>query len=114
MIDLSPVKKYLCGKGVSFGPTVNSVVSAPVFSQMPDNLYRPGQFVTEGSLDFAFSQFFINETKYYKILLKEWFDLLKIGASLVILYKPNAVLDADQLLSTVKVLFGTSCKVAKD
>src|SRR3989344_3399002 len=114
MIDLSPVKKYLCGKGVSFGPTVNSVVLAPVFSQLPDNLYRPGQFIAEGSLDFAFSQFFINETKYYKILLKEWFDLLRIGANLVILYKPNAVLGADQLLSTIEVLFDTSCKVVKD
>lgn len=95
------LEKYLKGKGLNVSEIPEHSLLAPHFYQIPSNLYRPAQFFSNNSLDFIYCND-VTATKFYKILLKEWFDLIKVGGTLVLLSCPGNV---------VKTLFGKTAEI---
>ncbi|MBS3132992.1 glycosyltransferase family 2 protein [Candidatus Woesearchaeota archaeon] len=83
----------------------------PVFPGIPhyyktlDSLYSLKERFPAESLDFVFSEGLVNATKYYKILLKEWFLLLRVSGCLIIRFRPNNLLSLEKLEKEVKLLF---------
>ncbi len=82
------------------------------FYKTPDNLYSLKEEMPAESLDFVFNDGLINSTKFYKVLLKEWFYLVKVGGYLIIRFIPNKLLDSEKLRQEVGLLFKDGAKIA--
>ncbi|MBI2664957.1 glycosyltransferase family 2 protein [Candidatus Woesearchaeota archaeon] len=102
-------QSFLNGSGVD--ASEKSAVNAPHFYRVPGNYYSLKEFAPAESLDFVFSENLINATKYYKILLKEWFLALKVGSYLVIRFSSNSILSAEKLRKEVKLLFRGNAEI---
>lgn len=59
----------------------------------PGNHYRLASELGVETYDCLYSQDYINETKYYRILLYEWFLLVKPGGKIIIDFNDNEILD---------------------
>ena len=62
-----------------------------------NQLFHPTEELGQDSQEIVYSKDTVNATKFYPILLKEWFYLVKQGGFLVIDYKPNKILDFKKL-----------------
>lgn len=94
---------YLRGRGLdtSRQPVLNSSMGNEVscFFREPDNLYHfyADDGVEYESLDFVFNNGLLAETKFFKILIKEWFNLLKVSGNLVVRFKENKIINGDNV-----------------
>jgi len=102
-MDLS---QYLTGKGadVSRKPVLEINKKCSHFFVEPDNFYSLRNFADFESLDFIYSKNLINDTKFFKIIIKEWFYFCKVGGHIVIEIKPNKILNFEQLLKECEFL----------
>jgi len=66
-----------------------------------NQLYHPTGTFGSDSKKIVYSKDTINATKFYPILLKEWFYLLEKDGFLVIDYKPNKILGFQKLEETM-------------
>lgn len=66
-----------------------------------NQLYHPTGTFGSDSKELVYSQDTINATKFYPILLKEWFYLLKKDGYLIIDYRPNRILNFQKLEETM-------------
>lgn len=94
-------RPYLLSKGIE---VKNKFVE-------PNNLYSLRKFSDYESLDFIYSHMLINETKFFKILLKEWFNFTKVKGHIMIEMVPNRILNFDQLISECKLLFNNKMEI---
>jgi hypothetical protein len=58
-----------------------------------DQNYHPSGFFGEESKSIVYSKEIVNTTKFFPILLKEWFFVLKKDGYLIIDYVPNKIID---------------------
>jgi len=72
------------------------------FWEAPINqLYHPTGVFGSDSKDIVYSRDTINSTKFFPILIKEWFYLIKKDGVLIIDYRPNNLLDFQKLEKTM-------------
>jgi hypothetical protein len=81
------------------------------FYKLPDNLYRIQHALEPGSYDYLFSRDLIFHTKYYWILLKEWFYMLKVGGLMAIEFIPEGKYTLDFLEEQARFLFRNKISV---
>jgi hypothetical protein len=70
----------------------------------PNNLYSLKKFVDFESLNFIYSKNLINETKFYRILIKEWLNFCRVGGYIIISMKSNKILNFNQLIKECGLL----------
>ncbi|PIZ52021.1 hypothetical protein COY27_01550 [Candidatus Woesearchaeota archaeon CG_4_10_14_0_2_um_filter_33_13] len=100
------IAKYLSGKGIDVSKKSSLSDVKHVFI-VPDNTYR----IVETELDFIYNDGVINLTKYYRILLKEWFYALKKDGKIIIKFIESDWFSSDFLKEEVELLFGDSVSV---
>jgi len=86
------LKKYFLGSGVDVS-RIHYLKEALHQYAEPNNLYLLKNIIGVESQDYLFASDIINKTKYFKILLYEWFVVIKIGGYLIIELKDNGILD---------------------
>lgn len=102
------INKYLVGKGIDVSREKEGFVE-------PDNFYNLKKFCEYESQDHIYSKNFINETKFFRILIKEWMNFCKVGGHIIIEMKSNGILDYAGLLKESEVLIGDKgCIVEKE
>jgi len=100
------INKYLNGKGVDVSlKKVLKEKNIDHFYQEPSGLYSLKDKYKIESLNFIYSKDLINATKYYRILLKDWFNFIKVGGYLIIDFKENSLLDITKLRIEIITLF---------
>lgn len=106
------IKEYLSGKGLdaSRKPVLEGEKIERFFVE-PDNFYSLKDKVPYESLDFIYSKNLINETKFFKILIKEWFYSCKTGGKIIIEMIPNRILNFDSLVKEIELLIGEKTKI---
>lgn len=70
----------------------------------PGNFYLLRNEVGVETADFLYAKDLINETKYYRILLYEWFLVIKVGGYLIIEFEDNEILDYSILKKEIELL----------
>jgi hypothetical protein len=102
--------KFFVGRGleVSEKRTLNDIEH---FYKEPNNFYTLKEKVNPESLGFIYSKNLINKTKFHKILLKEWFNFLKVGGRLIVEMENNDILSFDQLKLEIRLLFEEKIKI---
>ena len=110
---MKKLDKYLKGKGVNTS-SKKALGEKRIdhFYQEPSGLYSLKDKYKIESLDFIYSKNLINATKYYRILLKEWFNFLKVDGFLIIDFKENEILDMTKLRIETIALFKDKAIIA--
>ncbi len=103
------VEKYLKGRGIEVSKEQNKK-NAIHFFREPDNFYSLKEAGKPESFDFVYSKDLINDTKFFRILIKEWFYACKVGGKIIIEMHSNEILNFDQMLKEVEVLLGKKVK----
>jgi len=98
------IKKYLAGKGIDVGKE-HALLQAEHKYIAPDNLYLLRNEVGIETYDYLYSHNCINDTKYFRILLYEWFLVVKKGGYIIIDFEDNEILDLDRLKDEIATLF---------
>lgn len=82
----------------------------------PGNLYLLRDNVGIETYDYLYSYNFINETKYFRILLYEWFLVVKEGGYIIIEFEDNEIMDYSRLKSeiTTLVLYKDKYKIVEE
>ena len=70
----------------------------------PNNFYTLKKFANYETLDFIYSKNLINETKFYKILLKEWSYFCRVGGFIIIEMSSNEILSFEDLEKCINLL----------
>lgn len=87
-----PVIYYLEGRGLDTS-RYPLLKEAEHYFREPDNLYRyvdaEGNAKPYEQFDFVFNDCLFNETKFFQILIKEWFGLVRIGGHVVFRFTPT-------------------------
>ena len=69
-----------------------------------DWLYNLSKFYKEEELDYVYSNSF-NHTKFYKIVLKEWWFYLKQWWKIILDFQSNKILSFSELISVLNLFF---------
>lgn len=101
MIEL---KRYIQGKGIDVGK-IHTISEAEYMYMDPGNLYLLRNEVGVESYDYLYSYNFINEIKYYRILLYEWFIVVRPQGYIIIDFEENEILDLSSLKKEITTLF---------
>ncbi|MBS3076659.1 hypothetical protein J4233_00115 [Candidatus Pacearchaeota archaeon] len=104
------LKNYLCGRGVDVSR--NKVLGSfdHHFIEL-NNFYTLKDFYDYESQDFIYSKNLINETKFFRILVKEWMNFCKVGGHIIIEMRPNQILGLDALVKECQLLIGEKGKI---
>jgi len=108
---------YTYGKGLD----VSKDKSLPLMSRLskhiyiePSNLYNLRGFAEFESLDFIYSKNLINNTKFYRVLLQEWFNYCNVGGYIIIEFTQNRLLGQIGLLKEIKIIFSKKARIIED
>lgn len=92
---------YAQGKGIDTSriPCLQDREGVACLFKEPNSLYHfyPEDGIGYEAYDFVFNDGLLTETKYYRILIQEWFDLLSVGGNLIIRFKESNVLRGDNI-----------------
>jgi hypothetical protein len=77
----------------------------------PNNFYSFKDHFNYESLDFIYSENLINTNKFYRVLLKEWFNLCKIGGHIIVKFTENKILGLDKLKRELTILFNNKIQI---
>ena len=80
----------------------------------PDNFYSLREQSNYENLDFIFSENLVNQTKFYRILLKEWFYFCKVGGYIIIKFEENNILDFNKLKKEIEILLEEKIKIVDE
>lgn len=97
-------KNHLIGRGIDVSRG-HHISDADYKYIEPGNLYLLRDEVGVEVYDYLYSHNFINETKYYRILLYEWFLVVKEGGYIIIEFEDNEILDYGTLKREIATLF---------
>jgi len=102
----------LKGKGVDVSEVfyLENLKGAKHFFKEPNNFYNLRRDFKAESLDFVYSCD-INKTKFFKILLKEWFYAIKVNGKIIIRIKDNEILSFEKLVKTINLLIGEKGRI---
>lgn len=103
----------LKGKGLDVSRSfyLNKLKSVKHGFMEPNNFYTLKKFANYESLDYIFSKNIINDTKFFKVLLKEWFYFIKVNGILIIEMQSNTILDFENLEKISLILFQDKCRI---
>lgn len=106
------IEKYLTGKGIDVSRKSSLVAEnvKHVFIE-PNNLYSLRNDFDYESLDFIYSKNLINETKFYKILIKEWANFCKVNGFIIIEMKSNKILKFLDLVNEINLLLKDKAEI---
>lgn len=107
--------KYIIGKGVDVGKK-HVLLEAEHRYVEPGNLYYLRNELGIENYDYLYSRNFINETKYYRVLLYEWFLIIKEGGYIIIEFNDNKIVNYEFLKKEIDslVLYRDKFKVVKE
>jgi len=95
------IEEYCRGKGIDV--SANHIINGAVHRySAPDNLYLLRNEVGIEEYDYLYSRDVINSTKYYFILLYEWFLVVNPGGFLIIDFIGNDILKLEELKHFIK------------
>lgn len=94
---------YLIGDGLDTSRTP-CLQGCRFYYEDPGNLYKLPPDCYSENCDFVYCRDLINETKYWRILLYEWFSAVREGGYLVIEFKMNKYLDLLALKHEISLL----------
>ncbi|MCK9568362.1 hypothetical protein M0R72_05430 [Candidatus Pacearchaeota archaeon] len=100
------LQKFFCGTGLNVSKKDEPSIQKRYYLE-PNNLYTLKEEIDYESQDFIYSNNTINETKFHKILLKEWFNFIKLKGNIIIKITNNKILSFDDLLQEINLLFGS-------
>ena len=103
------IKGDFKGNGINVSKA-NRLQELKHFYLEPDNFYTLKHKFKPESLDFVYSED-INDTKFFKILLKEWFYSIKTKGKIIVQIKDNKILNFEQLIKTINLLLGGKGKI---
>ena len=116
MTHLEDFSKCFVGKGldVSKEPFLK-LTDCDVMHKyvIPNNLYSLKPFACFESLDFIYSKNVINMTKFYPILIKEWFNFCKVGGTIIIEIVSNDILNFNQLIKNCNLFLNGKIKLVE-
>ena len=99
------LSQYLKGRGVDVSRHPK-LKNCKTYFVEPDNFYSLKKFAKPETLDFIYSKNLINDTKFFKILIKEWFYACRINGKIIIEMKSNKILSFNGLIKECKLLLG--------
>ena len=103
MIEVKESDFFQGGKGVDV--SFNHVVQTAIHRYIePSQLYLLHKEIGFETFDYLFARDIINETKYYRILLYEWFLAVKAGGYLIIEFNENRIMDLSELKKEINAL----------
>lgn len=97
------LKGYFTGKGIDVSKGHYLLEAKHKYIE-PGNLYLLRNEVGIETYDYLYSRNFINETKYFRILLYEWFLVVKEGGYIIIEFEDNEIMDYSQLRGEIATL----------
>jgi hypothetical protein len=97
------IDAYLRGSGIDAG-RIHCIQKATHRFVPPSGQYRLTAGDGAESLDYIYSRNLINETKYYRILLYEWFCTVKPGGYIIIDFVDNDLLNYKRCVEEIKGL----------
>jgi len=103
------LEKYMEGKGVNLSKKRILQKIKHIYLE-PNNLYSLRDYFKPESLDFLFF-YGINETKFYRILIKEMLIYCKVGGRIIIQIKSNKILNFSGLIKEVILCMGDKGKI---
>lgn len=106
------LNKYLEGKGFDVSRRKILASANHAFVE-PNNLYTLKKHVMYESADFIYSQGLINETKFFRILIKEWLNFCKTNGYIIIEMSPNRFLNFNELVDEAKLLIGEKGEIVE-
>lgn len=104
------IVNYFLGKGLDTSSTPTSwlkgIANVVWKYKEPNNFYHfyEKEGIKYESFDFVFNQNVLNKTKFYKILIKEWFYLIRPGGSLIIKFKEDNQFSTEKWMEIFSVL----------
>lgn len=98
------ISKYIKGRGVEVSREKTLGNEYPHYFVEPNNFYSLKDFCNYESLDFVYAKDIINETKFFRILVKEWMNFSKVGGHIIIEINPNNILNFEQLVGEVNTV----------
>lgn len=104
---------YIKGNGLDVSER-SIIKNCKHFPKTPDNFYTLKSAGKRESFDFIYSKDLINKTKFYRILLKEWFYACKVGGKIIIVLRDNNILDFKDLKQEVMLLIGDKSKILQE
>jgi len=105
----SKLEKYMRGEGVDLSKNRVLQKTEHIYLE-PNNFYSLRNYFKPESLDFLFF-YGINETKFYRILIKEMLIYCKLGGRIIIQIKNNKILNFDGLIKEVRLCIGDKGKI---
>lgn len=114
MTEQSMLKHYLVGQGLD--TSAEQKISGDNVRHrfaVADNLYRfyPEEGFSPESYDFVYNSGQINQNKFYKVLFKEWWSMVKVGGYLIVEFEPNKTLNAAGFKSIAENLMGDTGEI---
>lgn len=97
------LETYLVGNGIDVSKE-HHISDANHKYIEPSNLYLLRNYVGIEVADFLYAKDLINETKYFRILLYEWFLVVKVGGYLILEFENNEILDHPTLKKEIELL----------
>jgi len=104
------IGRYLKGQGIDVSKT-QQIEKAKHFFKEPDNFYSLKDFAKPETFDFVYSKNTLNNTKFYRILIKEWFYACKVKGKIIIEIIPNSILNFSQMLNEIETLLVGKIKI---
>lgn len=98
-----PIAEYLAGCGLDVSKN-NIITTAEHLYIEPDNLYRLESKFGVECFDYLYAKGIINQSKYYRILLYEWFLVVKKGGYIILEFEENEILDVVNLKKEIASL----------
>lgn len=102
--NLSFLKYYLVGRGLDTSReqvvSLSETRDVTHWYKNPNNLYHVfanDDPIKYRSYDFVFNRDMVSQTKFYKILLKEWFCLLKVSGNLILQFQPSQFINQENI-----------------
>jgi len=104
------LRKHITGKGIDVSrfPQLKNVEHHFI---KPDNFYSLKKIQKPESFDFIYSKNLINETKFYRILIQEWFYACKVGGKIIIEMASNNILDFEEVIKECGLILRTKIKI---
>jgi len=104
---------YLKGKGadVSLRPEIKFPEKIIKYYKKPDNFYTLKYRAEPESLDFIYSGNGINDTKFHRILIKEWLYACRPGGHIIIKMRQNFLLSFKELVKEAGITMQDKGKI---
>jgi hypothetical protein len=104
------LNKHASGKGIDVS-RIPVIKKAKHYYLEPNNFYSLKKTGKPENFDFVYSKNLVNATKFFKVLIKEWFYACKINGRIIIDIKSNKLLNFNELIKECNLLLGDKIEI---